>query len=155
MKFITRNFSEHDKKYFRKSVAEYAKVGIKMSQGDPPDVIVYLTSKNAMKKLYPTVAKSGLSVTDRGKSPYEIHLNEDNWNSIPTHLGSEFTDLEDYRVALISHEFSHVLGHDHVKCACVGCDMDVRQQPSRKLYGCTPTTKVVFNKKSPHTNINL
>ena len=108
-----------------------------------------------MSMIYPAVARAGLSVTDRGSSPMEIHLLKENWDAIPVHLGSEFTNLDDYRVALISHEFAHVLGHDHVSCACVGCEADTRQQPSRALEGCVPTTKVIFNPKSPHTSRNL
>jgi hypothetical protein len=108
-----------------------------------------------MKEIYPEVARSQLSVTDRGKRPMQIHLNGENWTRIPTHLGSEYKNLNDYRVALISHEFAHAFGHDHVTCACVGCKSDVRQQPSRGLDGCKPTTEVIFNPKSPHTDRNF
>jgi hypothetical protein len=156
LEYQTVGFKSSDNKYFRQSEDAFAEVGLSLKTcTTDPDVIVHLTPHAQMRKLYPQVANVQLSVTDRGKSPVQIHINGENWNRIPTHLGSEYKKLHDYRVALLSHEFAHAYGHDHVSCACVGCISDVRQQPSRALGGCKPTTKVVFNPKSPHSNVNF
>jgi hypothetical protein len=144
-----------DLSFFEKSKKAYATAGIKIEfvqTGE--DVVVYKTSAKKMKALYPELGDS-LSLTDRNTSPYTIHLCQENWNKVPKHLGSEYTDQESYRIALISHELAHALGHDHVHCACVGCPSDVRQQPSRGLRGCKPTTLVIFNEKSPFTTDNF
>ena len=152
-------FSRKDDVFFKKSEEAFEKAGIEVReavQGETPTCVVFKTFHAKMKTLFPDViSNSQLSVTDRGTVPIQVHLCGENWDKIPTHLGSEFTDLDAYRTALISHEFAHVLGHDHVHCACVGCDADVRQQPSRSLHGCKPTTKVVFNPNSPKTDDNF
>lgn len=150
-------FEKEDYKYFKKSEKAYGKVNITIEKVyEKPTCIVFKTSSSTLEKLYPPkIAKSKLSITDRSKNPIHVHLCEENWDRIPKHLGSEYTDLDAYRVALISHEFAHVLGHDHVHCACVGCEADVRQQPSRDLKGCVPTTKIIFNPNSPHTEDNF
>ena len=122
----------------------------KVEKGE--QVRVHLTSAKRMKELY---GKSNLSLTDRGTKPIQIHLLETNWNAIPKKMGSDYTSLDDYRSALVSHEFAHAFGHDHVSCACVGCESDVRQQPTRSLGGCLPTTNVVFNPDSPHSDVNF
>lgn len=148
------HFSPSDTRYFTRSEKAYKSIGITVQRvRSNPNVKIFLTSKQDMQRLYPSVARAGLSVMDR--STNEIHLLESNWNEIPVHLGSEFTNLDDYRVALLSHEISHALGHDHVKCACKGCDMDIRQQPSRALGGCVPTTKVVFHTNAKHSSVNI
>ena len=153
------DFTPEERKYFRLSERAFQKAGITVREPEGKeavDVIVHKSFKSRMGKLYPEVAKAQLSVTERGgRRPWKIHLSGENWEAIPHHLGSEYTNLDDYRVALISHELAHALGHDHVHCACVGCEADVRQQPSRGLRGCVPTTKVIFNNKSPHTRDNL
>lgn len=151
--FSTRNFSGPDEKHIRASIKAYKDAGIDVKWVDKGEYTMHLTSRKRMKKLYPDVERASLSVTDRMEK--EIHLLQDNWESIPKHLGSEYTNLDDYRTALISHELAHALGHDHVTCACVGCLSDVRQQPSRGLDGCRPTTRVILNSKSPHTSRNL
>ena len=152
--FSTRNFSVPDERYIRASVKAFKDAGLNVKWvKEDGDYIMHLTSRKKMKTLYPEVERASLSVTDRAEK--EIHLLKDNWDSIPTHLGSEYKSLDDYRTALISHELAHALGHDHVTCACVGCLSDVRQQPSRELGGCLPTTRVIFNSKSPHTSRNL
>jgi hypothetical protein len=157
--YVLKGFSKSDEDYFLESERAYQKVGIvvkKAKRNEESTCIVFKSSSQKLSELYPpSVASAKLSVTDRSKSPIHVHLCKDNWDSIPVHLGSEYKNLDDYRVALISHEFAHVLGHDHVHCACVGCEADVRQQPSRSLHGCKPTTKVIFNKASPHTEDNF
>jgi hypothetical protein len=142
--------------FFRASQDAFKKAGISVEFVEvSPDVKIFKTNKKKMKKLYPEIGDAGLSLTDREVSPNLIHLCEENWNKIPTHLGSEYEDLTSYRVALISHELAHALGYDHVHCACVGCPSDVRQQPSRNLRGCKPTTRVIINPKSPFTSDNF
>lgn len=143
---------------FKASEKAFADAGlliVRVDKESKADVIVFKTEVEDMRRWYPQAAKSGLSVTDRGIDPIEIHINAANWNRIPHHLGSEYKSLTEYQVALLSHEFAHAFGHDHVSCACVGCESDVRQQPSRGLKGCKPTTKVIFNPKSPHSDVNF
>ena len=152
-------FSPSDQKYFLASEEAYERAGISVRparKSETPTCIVFKSFSADLAKLYPPdIADAQLSITDRGKNPIHVHLCGENWSRIPKHLGSDYTNLSDYRVALISHEFAHVLGHDHVHCACVGCEADVRQQPSRSLRGCKPTTRVILNPKSPHTNDNF
>jgi hypothetical protein len=149
----TRRFKPSEDHYFSESIEAFRKAGITVKRSRTPEWIIFKTDRKTMRKLYPSVERASLSVTDRRAK--EVHLFEENWNAIPTHLGSEYTNLHDYRVALISHEIAHTLGHDHVTCACVGCESDVRQQPSRELHGCVPTRNVVFHDDSPHTHRNL
>jgi len=154
---VPKHFSAEELPLFKASEDAYEDIDIKVRQVKKlPDVLVHLSTDKDIKKLYPELAKyPGLSLTDRGKSPMHIHLHLENWLQIPKHLGSEFTNLRDYRIALISHEFAHVLGHDHVGCAAKGELADIRQQPSRSLGGCLPTTKIVFNPKSPKSSVNF
>ena len=151
--FDTRRFLPSEDHYFAKSIEAFRDAGISVSRSSKPEWLIFKTDRKTMRKLYPEVERASLSVTDRRAK--EVHLFQENWDAIPVHLGSEYTNLHDYRVALISHEIAHTLGHDHVTCACVGCVSDVRQQPSRGLGGCKPTTRVVLNPKSPHTHRNL
>jgi hypothetical protein len=157
--YTLRGFTKGDEEYFFQSEEAYEKVGIvvkRAKKNEQPTCIVYKSTSDKLSELYPpSVASAKLSITDRSKSPIHVHLCKENWDAIPFHLGSEYKNLDAYRVALISHEFAHVLGHDHVHCACVGCEADVRQQPSRHLHGCKPTTKIIFNKNSPHTDDNF
>lgn len=156
LKVKISNEFDDDLEFFEKSKEAYKKAGITIQYVESKeDVKIFKTSRKRMRQIYPEVANAGLSVTDRGKRPYLIHLSEENWNKIPKHLGSDYENLDSYRTALISHEFAHALGHDHVHCACVGCPSDVRQQPSRSLRGCVPTTQVIFNHKSPFTSDNF
>ena len=93
-----------------------------------------------------------LSVTMRSSRPYKIFINSNNWSRLPSKsdYNSIPSGLESYRTALLSHEFAHALGHDHVGCRGQGYLSDVRQQPSLPLDGCRPTKKVIFSAKSPH-----
>lgn len=154
-----KHFTEREQDLFRESELAYRDCGHSVKQvrpGQGEDVIVHLTTDNEMRKLYPRLKlTTKLSLTDRGKSPMHIHLHLDNWLEIPKSTGSEYTSLRDYRISLINHEFCHVLGHDHVSCAAPGEESDVRQQPSRSLGGCIPTTSVVFNPKSPYSSVNF
>jgi hypothetical protein len=155
VRYKSTGFSAKDGIYFKQSMRAFADAGLSLKPSDDYDVLVHLTTHKEMKRLYPSVANAQLSVTDRGKDPMQIHINAENWERVPTHLGSDFKSLDEYRTALLSHEFAHAFGHDHVTCACVGCPWDVRQQPSRSLGGCKPNNKVYFNSKSPHTNRNI
>jgi hypothetical protein len=155
------HFSNKELELFKASEDAYANIGITVTQlreksPQLPDVIVHLSTDKEIRRLYPELEKTpGLSLTDRGKLPMHIHFHSGNWNKIPHHLGCEYTDLIDYQIAVINHEFAHVLGHDHNSCAAKGEEADVRQQPSRSLGGCLPTTKVIFNPKSPKSYVNF
>ena len=74
--------------------------------------------------------------------PIEVYFLLENWLRIPVHKGSEYTNLNEYRIALINHELAHVLGFGHVHCPRPGLPCDVRQQPSVSLGGCIPTTQI-------------
>ena len=90
-----------------------------------------------------------LSVTDSRTRPVTVYIHASNWARIPQ--GSEYQDLDDYRAALINHELAHVFGYGHVHCAAPGMPADVRQQPSKSLRGCIPTTKVLlYNSATEH-----
>jgi hypothetical protein len=153
------HFSDDELDLFKRSEQAYARAGftVQRKQGLDVDVIVHLTTHKQMTKLYPSLANSpGLSLTDRSLRPMHIHLHLENWMHIPKHLGSDFTDLNAYREALISHEFSHVLGYEHVGCACKGCPRDVRQQPSRSSGGCNHNhSEIVISSKSPYSSVNF
>ena len=152
------NFSESEKRLFRQSEEAYKTAGFTVRESKyHPDVIVHLSTDKKLKELYPELKKydSKLSLTDRSIDPYHIHLHLENWLAVPRHQGSGYTSLDSYRLALINHEFVHALGHDHVKCKCEGCPSDVRQQPSRNLGGCLPTTKIVFHKDAEYSSVNF
>jgi hypothetical protein len=80
----------------------------------------------------------GLSVTNM--QTHVVYIHEKNWNHIPA--SSEYLTLQAYREALINHELAHIFGHRHVSCPKAGLPSDVRQQPSKHLGGCLPTTSV-------------
>jgi hypothetical protein len=152
------HFSDEEQDIFKRSEQAYARAGFSVKRVlNGADVIVHLTTHNQMAKLYPSLANSpGLSLTDRSLRPMHIHLHLENWLHIPKHLGSDFTDLDAYREALISHEFAHVFGYDHVGCACKGCPRDVRQQPSRSSGGCNHNhSEIVISSKSPYSSVNF
>lgn len=153
-----KHFTESEQNLFKESELAYDRIGHRVRQvpRGQEDVIVHLTTDNELRKLYPLLKHTTkLSLTDRGKSPMHIHLHLDNWLGVPRTSGSEYGTLRDYRLALINHEFSHVFGHDHVSCAAPGEECDVRQQPSRALGGCLPTTRVIINPKSPPSSVNF
>ena len=86
-----------------------------------PDVIVYLSPRQLISKLYPDDTLHSLSVTDYSSNPIKIHIDNINWNQIP----KGFTScLQTYKQYLIQHEFGHALGilqhahptHDKHKC---------------------------------------
>ena len=151
------HFSGEDKELFRESEAAYENAGFSLKPSKRPDVVVHLSTDRQLKEMYPQLKQysSKLSLTDRGVDPMRIYLHLENWLTIPHGQGSEYTSLRDYRLALINHEFVHAFGHDHVSCPCKGCPSDVRQQPSRHLGGCLPTTKIVFHKKAKHSSVNF
>lgn len=101
-----------------------------------------LVGAKAMAKEFPEEHLMGLSVTIMNVDPREVYLNKSNWNRLPKAIGCEFTNLDDYRAALINHEVAHVLGYGHVRCRKQGDFADVRQQPSKALGGCVPTRNV-------------
>lgn len=154
------HFTPNELKLFTLSEQAYKRAGFIMTRvphGETVDVEVHLMTHKDMIKLYPELKNSaGLSLTDRSKSPMLILLHLENWLNIPRHLGSDFTDLNAYREALISHEFVHVLGYDHVGCACKGCPRDTRQQPSRSSQGCNHNhSEIIISSKSPYSSVNF
>ena len=115
------SFSSEDLKYFRRAEKAWFKASpsvVLQSVDRDPQVLVYKTCKKDMVlKFGKEAGGSGLSLTWRN-TPIEIHIHEDNWNTLPVHHGTDFTDLDEYRVAILNHEFAHALGHDHVSCPC-------------------------------------
>jgi len=157
------NFDQ-DTKYFNQCEKAWMKQNIvlqRVKDSKDADVLVFKSSSDAIRKQYGArIADSGLSLTDRGASPMQIHILEANWNALPKHRGTDFTDLDMYRVAILNHEFAHALGHDHVSCPCKNAEtctlpMDIRQQPSRSLGGCKPVADVIFHKTAKHSNVNF
>jgi hypothetical protein len=109
--------------------------------------VLQKTAASEMARKFPQQHLRGLSVTDRGASPAVVYIHAANWNRIPQ--GSDFRSLDDYRAALINHELAHVFGYAHVHCAMPGMPADVRQQPSKPLRGCVPTTDVLLYNSAP------
>jgi hypothetical protein len=154
------HFSKEEESFFRESEESFRRAGFSVKRVPlslNPTAVIFLTTHKEMARLYPFLPQSpGLSLTDRSKTPMHVHLHLENWLTVPRHIGSNFTELNDYRVALISHELAHVLGYDHVGCACEGCPRDTRQQPSRDSGGCNVHHKeVVINPKSPFSSVNF
>ena len=83
----------------------------------------------------------------------KVFFNKNNFFNIPYELGCKYKSLEEYKLALINHELAHVLGHGHVKCPKPGLPSDTRQQPSRDLGGCLPTTDIIFYSKTQYPNL--
>jgi len=104
-------------------------------------------SATAMARMFPQPHLRNLSVTDSRTRPVTVYIHEANWDRIPEH--SDFTSLRDYRAALVNHELAHVFGYAHVHCAMPGMPADVRQQPSKPLRGCLPTTDVLLYNSAP------
>ena len=167
LKYCRKTFGDADVQYFTLSEQAWAKQGVKLQLVEhekDADVIVQLACKNTLAKLYnkknAKIAASGLSLTDRSTTPIQIFIHEDNWYALPKKHGTEFTSLDQYRVAILNHEFAHALGHDHVSCPCKpgeSCTrkMDVRQQPSRSLGGCLPHTEVVLHSDAKKSHVNF
>lgn len=51
-------------------------------------------------------------------------------------------DLDSYRMYMVSHEMGHILGYDHEKCPCKGCDAPIMMQQTLGIGECKPNTKV-------------
>lgn len=68
-----------------------------------------------------------------------MYLNADRW-----FYGAPKSklNLEDYRQYMVSHEIGHILGHDHKKCPCKGCDAPIMMQQTLGIGECRPNTEV-------------
>ena len=167
MTYTVKGFANDELGYFNLSEAAWKSQDVdlvRVNALSKPDIVVQKSTSADIGALYnktdPRVAQSGLSLTDRSTTPISIHIHKSNWDALPVWHGTEYTNLRDYRVAILNHEFAHALGHNHVKCPCknprsCSLESDVRQQPSRDLGGCKPTTSVVFHKNAPSTNTNF
>lgn len=50
--------------------------------------------------------------------------------------------LDDYRQYMVSHEIGHILGREHKKCPCRGCDAPIMMQQTKGIGECKPNTEV-------------
>ena len=74
-----------------------------------PTIMLYKQSHVSMRQQFPS-SFSGLSVTNLGTNPIEIHLHQDNWTAPPSVFDGS---REQYREYLLQHEFLHALGYAH------------------------------------------
>jgi hypothetical protein len=161
--YSLRNFSADDAKVFKMAEKEWEKQAVLFVRVDEdkynPDVVVFKSTAADIKAKYAhknaKIHRSGLSLTDRTTRPIQVHLHKDNWDSLPVAKGTDFKTIAAYRQALVQHELAHALGYMHVQCPCVGCPMDIRQQPSRNLGGCLPTTDVILYKDAKNSKVNF
>ena len=104
-----------------------------VSQGE--QVIIRLSSPATVKKL--CGLSDNLSCAELGGR--HMYLNAHRWFH-----GSKKSklSLEDYRQYMVSHEIGHILGHDHKKCPCKGCDAPIMMQQTLGLGNCKPNTHV-------------
>lgn len=139
--FLTR---KENLQIFYTSIKKFEKYNVFfVSNANKPYCKIYLKSIKELLQI-PEIghhALEGFSWT-LYTEPIQVFFLYENWIKIPKHMGSEYTDLYEYRIALINHELAHVLGFGHVQCPSPGLPCDVRQQPSRGLGGCLPTTEV-------------
>jgi len=149
--YLKDDFDDSDMAYFYQSRKAFKDVGYRIifTRTERYDVIVSKPTAAHYRKIVPKDLWL-LSATDRTTKPYKIYINALNWTTVPKE--SEYTTLDSYRTALLSHELAHALGFDHVGCRSPGLEADVRQQPSLSLHGCRPTTKVIIDKMSPKRN---
>jgi hypothetical protein len=150
--FSLDGFSEAEAAFFDAVVAHprgWMSAGFQFLRGPRSGAfcVVHKTGADAMARLYPQTHLQGLSVTDRGTQPIQVHLNARNWDAIPP--ASEFLELAAYREALINHELGHVLGYNHALCPKLAGPADIMQQPSKPLHGCTPSRWVDGGSTAP------
>lgn len=129
---------------FYTSIKKFEKYNIYfISNANKPFCKIYLKTMKELMNI-PEIGKhalKGFSWT-LYSNPIQVFFLYENWIKIPIHMGSQYTNLHEYRIALVNHELAHVLGFGHVECPRPGLPCDVRQQPSRNLGGCLPTTEV-------------
>ena len=97
-------------------------------------VIIRLSTPKTIQQ---TCGNGNLSCAELGGS--FMYLNADRW----FHGSAESKlKLDDYRQYMVSHEIGHILGHDHKKCPCVGCNAPIMMQQTLGIGECKPNTKV-------------
>jgi hypothetical protein len=68
-----------------------------------------------------------------------MYLNADRWfNGAP----ASKLPLDEYRQYMVSHEIGHILGHEHKKCPCKGCDAPIMMQQTKGIGECIPNTSL-------------
>lgn len=100
------------------------------------DVLIRLSSTKTIDKVCGSV-QSGLSCATLGGR--DMYLNSERWfhGAPKSKLG-----LDNYRQYMVSHEIGHILGHEHVKCPCKGCEAPIMLQQTLGIGECKPNTNV-------------
>lgn len=98
-------------------------------------VFIRLSSPSTIQKI--CGLPGNLSCAELGGR--HMYLNADRW----FHGSRESKlSLEDYRQYMVSHEIGHILGHDHKKCPCKGCNAPIMMQQTKGIGECKPNTSV-------------
>jgi hypothetical protein len=99
------------------------------------DVTIRLSTSDTIHKV--CGFSNNLSCAELGGR--HMYLNADRWFH---GASSSKLSLSDYRQYMISHEIGHILGHDHKKCPCKGCDAPIMMQQTLGIGECKPNTHV-------------
>lgn len=99
------------------------------------DVVIRLSSPKTIKSI--CGLPSNLSCAELGGQ--KMFLNSHNW----IHGANKSKlPLDEYRQYMVSHEIGHILGFDHAKCPCVGCNAPIMMQQTLGIGKCIPNTKI-------------